>query len=250
VVNKALIVVASLAAALIGGMVAMWLGMNSSLPRSPGETDPYIGLRQRMVQEQLAGPSRGITNGRVLAAMERVPRHEFVPAYLRASAYDDCALPIGHGQTLSQPYIVALMTEQLEPRPTDRMLEIGTGSGYQAAILAGLVQELYTVEIIEPLATRAAAVLTELAVTNVHVRAGDGYQGWPEAAPFDGIIVTCAPERVPPPLVDQLREGGRMIIPVGEAGDQHLFLLRKHEGKLEQRAVLPVRFVPMTRAPE
>ena len=245
-VKKALIVAALLAVALTGALTAMWLGANSNPERSPGEPDPFTGLQRRMVQEQLAGPGRGITNARVLAVMERVPRQEFLPAHLRASAYEDSALPIGYGQTLSQPYIVALMTELLEPQPADRVLEIGTGSGYQAAILASLVQEVFTIEIIEPLANRAAATLKDLAFTNVHVRAGDGYRGWPEAAPFDGIIVTCAPERVPPPLVDQLREGGRMIIPVGETGNQQLFLLRKQEGKLERRAVLPVRFVPMT----
>jgi len=201
-----------------------------------------------MVQEQLAAPERGITDSRVLAVMALMPRHEFLPAHIRASAYEDCALPIGYGQTLSQPYIVAVMTERLEPQPSDRVLEIGTGSGYQAAILARLVQEVFTIEIIAPLANRAAATLKDLALTNVQVRSGDGYRGWLEAAPFDGIIVTCAPEQVPPSLVDQLREGGRMIIPVGEAGNQHLFLLRKQHGKLEQRLVLAVRFVPMTRA--
>jgi protein-L-isoaspartate(D-aspartate) O-methyltransferase len=138
------------------------------------------------------------------------------------------------------------MTEQLDPKPTDRVLEIGTGSGYQAAVLAQLVAEVYTIEIIEPLAQRAEADLKRLGYTNIHVRAGDGYQGWPEAAPFDAIIVTCAPEKVPPPLVEQIRDGGRMIIPVGPIGDQELVLLRKQGEQLEQHAVLPVRFVPMT----
>ena len=158
----------------------------------------------------------------------------------------DYPLPIGHGQTISQPYIVAFMTEQLEPKPTDRVLEIGTGSGYQAAVLAELVAQVYTIEIIEELAQRAAADLKRLGYTNVHVRAGDGYQGWAEAAPFDAIIVTCAPEHVPQPLIDQLKEGGRMIIPVGRVWNQELVLLRKRGGKLEQHAVLPVSFVPMT----
>jgi protein-L-isoaspartate(D-aspartate) O-methyltransferase len=138
------------------------------------------------------------------------------------------------------------MTEQLDPQPTDRVLEIGTGSGYQAAVLAQLVAEVYTIEIIEPLAQRAEADLKRLGYTNIHVRAGDGYQGWPEAAPFDAIIVTCAPEKVPPPLVEQLKDGGRMIIPVGPMGDQELVLLRKQGEQLEKHAVLPVRFVPMT----
>ena len=199
-----------------------------------------------MVAEQLAAPGRDITNARVLTAMGKVPRHEFVPERLRAQAYEDRPLPIGHGQTISQPYIVAFMTEQLEPRPADRVLEIGTGSGYQAAVLAELVEKVYTIEIIEDLAKRAATDLQRLGYTNVYVRAGDGYKGWPEAAPFDAIIVTCAPEKVPQPLIDQLKDGGRMIIPVGPISDQELVLLRKHGNQLEQRAVLPVQFVPMT----
>lgn len=208
--------------------------------------DGYSVARQRMVAEQLAGPGRGITNARVLAAMGKVPRHEFVPERLRADAYDDHPLPIGHGQTISQPYIVAFMTEQLQPKRTDRVLEIGTGSGYQAAVLAELVAQVCTIEIVEELAQRAAADLKRLGCTNVHVRAGDGYQGWAEAAPFDAVIVTCAPEQVPQPLIDQLKDGGRMIIPVGQVWSQELVLLHKRSGKLEQRAVLPVSFVPMT----
>ena len=168
------------------------------------------------------------------------------PSASAADAYADYPLPIGQGQTISQPYIVAFMTEQLEPKPTDRVLEIGTGSGYQAAVLAEMVAEVYTIEIIEELAQRAAADLKRLGYTNVNVRAGDGYQGWAEAAPFDAIIVTCAPEHVPQPLIDQLKEGGRMIIPIGRAWNQELVLLRKRGGKLEQHAVLPVSFVPMT----
>ena len=199
-----------------------------------------------MIQEQLLGAGRDITNARVLAVMEKVPRHEFVPEQYRNRAYEDGPLPIGYDQTISQPYIVAFMTEQLDPRPTDRVLEIGTGSGYQAAVLAQLVAEVYTIEIIEPLAQRAEADLKRLGYTNIHVRAGDGYKGWPEAAPFDAIIVTCAPENVPQPLVEQLKDGGRMIIPVGAQPDQELVLLRKQGELLEKRAVLPVRFVPMT----
>jgi protein-L-isoaspartate(D-aspartate) O-methyltransferase len=178
--------------------------------------------------------------------MGKVPRHEYVPERLRPEAYADRALPLGHGQTISQPFVVAFMTERLEPQPTDRVLEIGTGSGYQAAVLAGLVAEVYTIEIISDLAQQAAADLKRLGCTNVHVRAGDGYQGWAEAAPFDSIIVTCAPERVPQPLIDQLKDGGRIIIPIGAAWNQDLILLRKRSGKLEQQAVLPVSFVPMT----
>jgi protein-L-isoaspartate(D-aspartate) O-methyltransferase len=202
--------------------------------------------RLLMVQEQLQSPERGITNARVLEVMSRVPRHEFVPEKLRPHAYADRPLPIGHGQTISQPYIVAFMTEHLDPQPSDRVLEIGTGSGYQAAVLSPLVAEVYTIEIVEALAERAEADLRRLQYTNVHVRAGDGYQGWPEEAPFDAVIVTCAPEAIPQPLVEQLAEGGRMIIPVGELWDQRLVLLTKENGNLTQQNVLPVRFVPMT----
>ncbi|MCM8596496.1 protein-L-isoaspartate(D-aspartate) O-methyltransferase [Accumulibacter sp.] len=208
--------------------------------------EDYATARSRMVEQQLRSPWRGISDPAVLRAMATVPRHEFVPRELRRYAYDDNPLPIGHGQTISQPYVVAFMTEKLEPRPGDRVLEIGTGSGYQAAILAGLVREVYSVEIVEALARRAESDLNRLGYRNVRVRHGDGYQGWPEAAPFDAIIVTCAPDHVPQPLVDQLRDGGRMVIPVGGSGQQELFLLRKQAGKLRREAVLPVRFVPMT----
>ena len=210
------------------------------------EKDVFVQARRLMVKEQLIARGRDITNSRVLAAMGKVPRHEFVPERLRSRAYQDSPLPIGHDQTISQPFIVAFMTESLQPRPSDRVLEIGTGSGYQAAVLAELVAEVYTIEIIKELADRAAADLKRLGYTNVQVRAGDGYQGWPQAAPFDAIIVTCAPNKVPQPLVDQLKTGGRMIIPVGVSWNQELVLLHKRDGKLEQQTVLPVRFVPMT----
>jgi protein-L-isoaspartate(D-aspartate) O-methyltransferase len=206
----------------------------------------FAAARERMVRQQLTAPGRDITNARVLGVMGKVPRHEFVPTSLRGQAYEDHPLPIGFDQTISQPFIVAFMTEKLEPKPADKVLEIGTGSGYQAAVLAGLVSNVFTIEIVEPLARRAEADLKRLGYSNVKVRAGDGYKGWPEAAPFDAIIVTCAPERVPQPLVDQLKDGGRMIIPVGAFGDQQLYLLQKKGGRVEQRAVLPVRFVPMT----
>jgi protein-L-isoaspartate(D-aspartate) O-methyltransferase len=199
--------------------------------------------RQRMVMEQLM--PRGIHEERVLAAMSKVPREQFVPADMRAASYTDGPLPIGHGQTISQPYIVAFMTEQLRLSSKDRVLEIGTGSGYQAAILAELVAEVYTIEIIEPLAKSAEATLARLGYKNVYVKVGDGYKGWPEHAPFDAIIVTCAPDKVPQPLTDQLKEGGRMIIPVGDRFAQELYLLEKKNGQLKQSAVLPVRFVPM-----
>jgi protein-L-isoaspartate(D-aspartate) O-methyltransferase len=181
----------------------------------------------------------------VLAAMAKVPREEFIPAGQRGEAYSDGPLPIGHGQTISQPYIVAFMTEQLRPKPSDRVLEIGTGSGYQAAILAELVSEVYSIEIVAPLAKNAEGTLQRLGYKNVHVKTGDGYKGWPEAAPFDAIIVTCAPDNVPQTLVAQLKDDGRMVIPVGDRFAQELYLLEKTNGQLKQSATLPVRFVPM-----
>jgi protein-L-isoaspartate(D-aspartate) O-methyltransferase len=200
--------------------------------------------RERMIDEQLI--ARGIRDERVLDAMRAVPRHEFVPEEIRDRAYADRPLPIGHDQTISQPYIVAFMSEALRLQPTDRVLEIGTGSGYQAAILGKLAAEVYSIEIVEPLAQRAKADLARLGFKNIHVRAGDGYQGWPEAAPFDAAIVTCAPGHVPEPLVQQLKEGGRLVIPVGDRYGQRLYVLEKRAGKVEQREVLPVMFVPMT----
>ena len=232
--------------AVAGLLFFIGCGRGSTPVETKNGGDPFAPLRKRMVHDQLSGTWRAITNAQVLAVMEKVPRHEFVPEPLRQHAYDDGPLPIGYGQTISQPYIVAFMTEQLDPQPTDRILEIGTGSGYQAAVLAELVKEVYTIEIVEPLAQRATADLGRLGYTNIHVRAGDGYKGWAEAAPFDAIIVTCAPENVPRPLVEQLRDGGRMIIPIGPDGFQSLILLQKTGGKLLTRDVLPVRFVPMT----
>ena len=205
------------------------------------DSSPFAAARERMVQEQLFGMAP-----RILAAMGKVPRHEFVPELSRSLSYEDMPLPIGYEQTISQPYIVALMTGQLDPKPTDRVLEIGTGSGYQAAVLAELVAEICTIEIIEPLALRAAADLKRLGYNNVHVRNTDGYAGWPEAAPFDAIIVTCAPEQVPQPLVEQLKDGGRMVIPIGPLSNQELVIFLKHGNQLKERTVLPVRFVPMT----
>jgi protein-L-isoaspartate(D-aspartate) O-methyltransferase len=215
----------------------------------PAMLSDFAAARKRMVEEQLTAPGRDIKNRPVLDAMATVPRHEFVPESLRKFAYWDEPLPIGYGQTISQPFIVAFMTEQLDPKPIDRVLEIGTGSGYQAAILSRLVAEVYTIEIIEPLAKRAEADLRRLGYLNVKVLAGDGYKGWPEHAPFDSVIVTCAPDHIPQALIDQLRDGGRMIIPVGAPGGQQLYLLQKHGTKIEQQAVLPVAFVPMTRKP-
>src|SRR5437762_2503034 len=198
-----------------------------------------------MVQRQLI--TRGISDARVLAAMAKVPREEFVPPESRAASYEDGPLPIGYDQTISQPYVVAFMTEQLRPKPSDRVLEIGTGSGYQAAILAELVSDVYTIEIVGPLAKNAEATLQRLGYINVHVKIGDGYKGWPEAGPFDAIIVTCAPDRGTQLLVDQLKDDGRMVIPVGDRIAQELYLLEKKNGQLKQSATLPVRFVPMAR---
>ncbi len=210
----------------------------------PNRATDYVSEREAMVSTQIA--ARQVRDPRVLEAIRAVPRHEFVPEDLRGKAYEDRPLPIGHDQTISQPYIVAYMTEQLAPKPTDRVLEVGTGSGYQAAVLAKLVADVYSIEIMEPLATRARTDLERLGFHNVHVRHGDGYKGWPEAAPFDAVIVTCAPDHIPEPLQEQLKEGGRMVIPVGEAGAQTLYLLEKKNGRMERNAVLPVSFVPMT----
>jgi protein-L-isoaspartate(D-aspartate) O-methyltransferase len=204
--------------------------------------------REAMVREQIE--ARGVSAPRVLAAMRKVPRERFVPLLYRSLAHGDHPLPIGEGQTISQPFIVALMTERLEPTTGAKVLEIGTGSGYQAAVLAELVAEVYTIEIVPSLATRAAATLKDLGYANVHVRAGDGYLGWPEKAPFDAIIVTCAPDAVPQTLVDQLAPAGRMVIPVGaDSETQKLVLLRKEKDRLVQHAIEDVRFVPMVRGP-
>jgi protein-L-isoaspartate(D-aspartate) O-methyltransferase len=208
----------------------------------------FAAQRQRMVDQQLK--PRGIKDERVLAAMAKVPREEFVPVDQRGDAYQDGPLPIGYDQTISQPYIVAYMTEQLRLKPGDRVLEIGSGSGYQAAILADLVADVYTIEIVEPLAKTAEATLQRLGRKNVHLKVGDGYKGWPEEAPFDAIIVTCAPDKVPQPLMDQLKDAGRMVIPVGERFAQQLYLLEKQNGQPKESATLPVRFVPMRRKPQ
>jgi protein-L-isoaspartate(D-aspartate) O-methyltransferase len=196
-----------------------------------------------MVRDQIA--ARGVTDRRVLDAMRRVPRHEFVPPQMQANAYDDRPLPIGLGQTISQPYIVAYMTEELRVTPKSKVLEVGTGSGYQAAVLSGLVAEVYSIEIVPELAARATQTLKRLGYNNVKVRAGDGYRGWPAAAPFDRIIVTAAPDHIPKPLIDQLAVGGRMVIPVGDQYQQMTIVTKTKRGVVEQRTI-DVRFVPMT----
>jgi protein-L-isoaspartate(D-aspartate) O-methyltransferase len=200
-------------------------------------------MREKMVHDQLEG--RDIRDDRVLAAMTKVPRHEFVPADLIQSAYQDCPLPIKAGQTISQPYIVAYMTQALELKGTEKVLEIGTGSGYQAAVLAEIVREVYTIEILPELSEQAAETIKWLGYSNVHFRVGDGYEGWAEHAPFDRIIVTAAPEDIPQPLIDQLEVGGRMVIPIGRM-DQDLTVLEKQNNGVSRRSTIPVRFVPMT----
>ena len=209
-------------------------------------SDPYTARREALV-DSFASLRPGLTDPRVLESARTVPRHLFVPENYRHQAYVDGPLPIGYGQTISQPSLVAYMTELLQPQPDEKILEIGTGSGYQAAILSPLVSRVFTIEIVEPLGIRSRELLAELGYENVEVRLGDGYQGWPEQAPFDAIIVTCAPDAIPRPLIEQLAEGGRMVIPVGEEGHtQELYLLEKTGGEIRERKVLPVRFVPMT----
>jgi len=208
-----------------------------------GQDEGLADLRRRMVDTQIR--ARGVADAKVLAAMARVPRHEFVPEGVRTQAYDDYPLPIGERQTISQPYIVALMTSLLELKGGERVLEIGTGSGYQAAVLSEIAGEVYTMEILEPLSQRARQRLTALGYGNIHFRVGDGWKGWPEAAPFDGIVVTAAPEKIPQALLEQLKVGGRMVVPVGSFF-QDLMVLTKTPNGYEKRNVIPVRFVPMT----
>ncbi len=213
---------------------------------SPGGAAPQgdsVVEREAMVAQQIE--ARGVRDARLLAALRKVERHAFVPAGSAPAAYGDHPLPIGHGQTISQPYIVAFMTEALQLRGGETVLEVGTGSGYQAAVLGELAGQVYTIEIVEPLARQAEALLKRLGYANVHVRAGDGYAGWPEAGPFDAIMVTAAAPRVPEPLKQQLKDGGRMILPVGDEWQELLLLVRRGE-RFEEHRVLPVRFVPMT----
>jgi protein-L-isoaspartate(D-aspartate) O-methyltransferase len=226
-------------------MLAVLLGALLLAP-PPDTSWEHQELRERMVARQIA--ARGITNARVLDALRSVPRHRFAPDHDPALAYADRPLPIGHGQTISQPYIVARMTALVRPDSTDRILEIGTGSGYQAAVLAALADSVYTIEIIPELAATATQRLRRLGYDNVVVRTGDGFKGWPARAPFDAIVVTAAPETIPPPLLDQLADGGRMIVPVGPTGGtQTLTLVTKSDGSITKQALAPVRFVPFLR---
>ncbi len=235
-----------------GWITALILGLSAVQGRGdePAKTtkDAPVDLteapRKRMVQRHLV--ERGIKNPRVLDAFRTVPRHKFLDPTSRRQAYDDESIPIKAGQTITPPYDVAFMTEALDPKPTDKVYEVGTGSGYQAAILSRLVKDVYSVEIHQVLSENATQVLKEVGYNNVHTRWGDGYKGWPEEAPFDAVIVTCAPEFVPQPLVDQLKEGGRMVIPVGNRYGQIVHLMIKKNGKLIDKELRPTLFVPMT----
>jgi protein-L-isoaspartate(D-aspartate) O-methyltransferase len=223
-------------------MTCVSAGEEAQRGSAESRTDDRTADRDRMVDVQIR--ARGVADERVLAAMRRVPRHLFVPPEHQARAYDDTPLSIGFDQTISQPYIVGYMSEVLDTKPTDRVLEIGTGSGYQAAILSVLVRDVYSIEIVEALASRARDTIATLGHANVHVRHGNGYLGWPEAAPFDKIIVTAAPPDVPRTLIDQLAAGGMMVVPVGR-GEQMMTIVRKTPGGVTMTETIPVRFVPM-----
>lgn len=227
---------------ILGVLMGVTLLVLGPVMRLHAQDDRFSFHRQSMVEEQIV--RRGIDNPEVVRAMGEVPRHAFVPDHLQNQAYIDGPLAIGSGQTISQPYIVALMTELLELDGDEKVLEIGTGSGYQAAVLARLAREVYTVEIREELGSQAEERLVSLGYDNIHLRIGDGYQGWPEEAPFDGIMVTAAPATVPKPLIDQLKVGGKLVIPVGDFF-QDLLVITRTAGGVEQREIIPVRFVPM-----
>jgi len=224
-------------------MTQLWMILGLMLMTANNPDTTQGSARRHMVESQIV--ARGVADGHVLDAMRAVPRHRFVLPDYGYKAYADEPLPIGLGQTISQPYIVALMTELLQVDSADTVLEIGTGSGYQAAVLAKIVAHVYTIEIVERLAERADSTLKELGYENISVMAGDGYRGWPEHAPFDGIVVTAAPDHIPQPLIDQLKEGGRLVIPVGEQW-QELMVVTKDKTGTTQKSITPVRFVPMT----
>jgi protein-L-isoaspartate(D-aspartate) O-methyltransferase len=229
----------------VGLVGCAWLVVVAAVTRGFAQTrEEYDQARERMVSEYLA--KEGIKNPQVLGAMRRVPRHEFVPSTQRKRAYEDSSLLVGYKQTITWPFVVAFMTESLDPQPGDHVLEIGTGTGYQAAVLSLLVEEVDSIEIIPELGRTAAKRLKRLGYKNVKTKIGDGYLGWPERAPFDKIILTCSPEKIPEPLVEQLKEGGKMVLPLGNRYEQALTLLEKKHGKLERRDLLPTIFVPMT----
>jgi protein-L-isoaspartate(D-aspartate) O-methyltransferase len=235
----------SLSLRVVLRILAFSLLLFSSSHAVSGGEDQYALKRRQMVDQDIRG--RGVKDPVVLDVMSKVPRHVFVDSWYSARAYEDHPLPIGEGQTISQPYVVALMTESLRLRKGDRVLEIGTGSGYQAAVLAGIVREVYSIEIRKPLAARAERTLSDLGYRNVKVRYGDGYFGWEEQSPFDAIIITAAANHIPPPLIKQLKEGGRLIVPLGSTVYfQTLTLVTKREGELDVEQICPVAFVPMT----
>lgn len=228
--------------------VIIGLACTSRPFHQPRGKPDFAAQRQQMVRDQLEG--REIYDRRVLEAMGKVPRHELVPEDQKRFAYLDRPLPIGFGQTISQPFIVALMTQSVDPQPGDKVLEVGTGSGYQAAVMAELCSQVFTIEIVEGLAERAAADLERLGYENITVRAGDGYAGWASQAPFDIIIITAAAEEIPQPLIDQLADGGRLIMPIGPVyAIQELTLIRRQGDELIRSQITPVRFVPLTRKP-
>ena len=231
-------------------LISLWisLGVPRAESQQQNNRENFEILREQLIKNVLV--PNGIRDPRVLQSVGSTPRHEFVPKKYAHQAYQDIAIPIGESQTISSPFIVSLMTQSLDPKPTDKVLEIGTGSGYQAAILSPLVKDVYTIEIVEDLGQQTKQLLADMNYTNVHCLIGDGFKGWKENAPFDKIIVTCSPEKVPEPLVEQLKEGGLMIIPIGERYQQMLFLMRKVDGKLEREALQPTLFVPMTGAAE
>lgn len=243
----------------LGGMTALGMlsfassGCAQEKVKADGEGEAEaIQLEYDRQNDQLVADlrSKGIANETVLKALRETPRHLFVPESIRDSSYEDNALPIGLKQTISQPYVVAYMTEVLQLAPEDRVLEVGTGSGYQAAILSKLVKKVYSIEILEPLAKRARLALDALSVDNVVIRVGDGYKGWPDQAPFDAIIVTAAPNEIPQALVNQLKDGGKMILPVGKGDLQWLVLITRENGRTKEKQLIPVRFVPMVHGSE